>query len=77
MDWEIHQMDVKAGFLNGVLEVEIYMDQLEGFIQKGKEHLMYKLKKILYRFKQSPIEYYHHIHSFFINEGFGKSQADY
>ena len=68
MDWEIHQMDVKAGFLNGVLEVEIYMDQLEGFIQKGKEHLMYK---------QSPIEYYHHIHSFFINEGFGKSQADY
>ena len=26
MDWEIHQMDVKMTFLNGILEVEIYMD---------------------------------------------------
>jgi hypothetical protein len=36
MDWEIHQMDVKMSFLNGVLEVEIYMDQPKGFVQEGK-----------------------------------------
>jgi hypothetical protein len=36
MDWKIHQMDVKTAFLNGVLEVVIYMDQPEGFVQKGK-----------------------------------------
>ena len=42
--WEIHQMDVKTIFLNGVLKVEIYMDQPEGFVQERKKHLMCKLK---------------------------------
>lgn len=27
MIWDIHQMDVKSTFLNGVLEVKIYMNQ--------------------------------------------------
>jgi hypothetical protein len=51
MNWEIHQMDVKTAFLNGVLEVVIYMDQPEGFVQKGKEHLVCKLIKALYGLK--------------------------
>ena len=54
MNWEIHQRDVKTAFLNGILEVEIYIDQPEGFIQEGKEDLMCKLKKILYGLEQSP-----------------------
>ena len=28
---EIHQIDVKTGFLNGELDKEIYMEQLEDF----------------------------------------------
>jgi hypothetical protein len=51
MDLEIHQMDVKTTFLNGELEEDIYMDQLQGFVQDGKEHLMCKLKKSLYGLK--------------------------
>eukprot|EP00253_Pinus_taeda_P021849 PITA_21849 len=31
MGWEIHQMDVKTEFLNGVIEEEVYIEQLEGF----------------------------------------------
>jgi hypothetical protein len=28
---KIHQMDVKISFLNGDIEEEIYMEQLQGF----------------------------------------------
>uniref|UniRef100_A0A1X7VWV5 Reverse transcriptase Ty1/copia-type domain-containing protein n=1 Tax=Amphimedon queenslandica TaxID=400682 RepID=A0A1X7VWV5_AMPQE len=42
---KIHQMDVETAFLNGDLSEKIYMKQLEGFIQKGREHLVCKLKK--------------------------------
>lgn len=30
---ELHQMDVKTMFLNGNLEKDVYMDQLEGFVK--------------------------------------------
>ena len=35
-DYEIWQMDVKIDFLNGNLEVEIYMMQSEGFMAKNQ-----------------------------------------
>ena len=40
--------NVKATFLYGKLDEEIYMKQPEGFILKGQEHLVLKLKKALY-----------------------------
>ena len=36
-DLELHQMDVKTAFLNGDIEEEIYMDQLESFFMEGVE----------------------------------------
>ena len=36
---EMHQMDVKATFLNDDLEYEVYIEQLEGFIINKKRRL--------------------------------------
>jgi len=51
---DIHQIDVKTTFLNGELNVEIYMEQYERFIVKGQEHKVCKLVKSLYGLKQTP-----------------------
>ena len=50
-DMELVQLDVKTSFLHGDLHDEIYMQQLEGFVEKGKEKLVCKLKKSLYGLK--------------------------
>jgi hypothetical protein len=46
--WKISQMDVKTMFLNGDIQEEVYLTQLEGFVQTGKEDLVCKLSKTLY-----------------------------
>lgn len=54
MDLEMHQMDVKIVFFNGKFKEDLYMDQVQRFIEERKQHLICKLKKSLYRLKQSP-----------------------
>jgi hypothetical protein len=54
----VHQMDVKTIFLNGELEEEIYMQQLEGFVVKGQESKVCCLIKSLYDLKQAPIQWH-------------------
>jgi hypothetical protein len=34
--WELHQMDVKTGFLNGEVEQKIYIEQPKGFVIHDK-----------------------------------------
>jgi hypothetical protein len=76
-DLELHQMDVKTAFLNGVLEEDIYMQQPEGFIETGKEQLVCKLKRTLYGLKQSPRVWYQTIDKFFAETGFKRVEGDY
>src|SRR5260370_2122819 len=52
-NWEIHQMDVKLAFLNGILNKEIYMEQPQGFITAEQENKMCQLKRALYRLKHA------------------------
>jgi len=53
-DIELHQMDVKPTFLNGYLEEEVYIKQLEGFSFSDSEHLVFKLNKSIYGLKHTP-----------------------
>ena len=50
----MHQMDITTAFLNGNLDKEVYMKQPDGFIKKGEEHLVCKLKRSICSLKQSP-----------------------
>ncbi|GJZ60488.1 retrovirus-related pol polyprotein from transposon TNT 1-94, partial [Tanacetum coccineum] len=54
----IHQMDIKMAFLNGKLKEEIYISQLEGFVDQDNPSHMYKLKKALCGLKQAPRAWY-------------------
>ena len=51
LDYEIWQIDVKTAFLNGNLEEDIYMQQLEGFVAGRKDNLVCKLQKTMYGLK--------------------------
>ena len=50
----LEQIDVKTTFLHGDLDKEIYMQQPEGFVVPGKEHMVCKLTRTLYGLKQAP-----------------------
>ncbi|GJT22450.1 retrovirus-related pol polyprotein from transposon TNT 1-94 [Tanacetum coccineum] len=50
----IYQMDVKTAFLNGPLKEEVYVVELEGFIDPDHPEKVYLLRKALYGLKQAP-----------------------
>ena len=70
-------MDVKTAFLNPKLEEVIYMDQPQGFVQEGKEHLKCKLKRALPELKQSGRAWYRDIDAMFARKGFKRGHADH
>ena len=44
---------VKSAFLNGYLQMDIYVEQPQGFIIKGKEDKVLNLRRALYGLKQA------------------------
>ncbi|CAN6244244.1 unnamed protein product [Urochloa humidicola] len=52
--WNVHHMDVKSTFLNGVLTEEVFVQQQPGFIVAGEEHKVLHLRKALYGLRQAP-----------------------
>ncbi|KAF7761821.1 hypothetical protein Agabi119p4_9813 [Agaricus bisporus var. burnettii] len=56
-DWEIESVDVKAAYLYGKLEEEIYMEQPEGF-RKDNDNRVWRLHRALYGLKQSGLAWW-------------------
>jgi len=52
------------------------MQQPQGFITPGKEHLVCRLKKSLYGLKQAPRQWYNRFDSFMIGQSYCRSQYD-
>nr|GFD22500.1 Gag-Pol polyprotein [Tanacetum cinerariifolium] len=50
----IYQMDVKTAFLYGPLKEEVYVNQLDRFVDPYHPDKVYRLKKALYGLKQAP-----------------------
>nr|GEU43150.1 retrovirus-related Pol polyprotein from transposon TNT 1-94 [Tanacetum cinerariifolium] len=50
----VYQMDVKTVFLNGNLQEEVYVSQLDRSVDPDNPNHVYKLKKALYGLKQAP-----------------------
>ena len=71
--FKFYQMDVKSAFLNGILDEEVYIEQLEGFVDPVKKNMVCKLHKALYGLKQAPRAWYERLHNYLIQIGFQRT----
>ncbi|GJW72016.1 retrovirus-related pol polyprotein from transposon TNT 1-94 [Tanacetum coccineum] len=65
-------MDVKMAFLNGPLMEEVYVAQLDGFVDPDHPEKVYRLRKALYGLKQAPRAWYDELSNFLKSKGFTK-----
>jgi hypothetical protein len=68
-------MDVKITSLNGELEVEVHIDQPDGFVVEGQEGMVCKLHKSLYGLKQAPKKWHKKFDRTLISAGFVVNEA--
>ena len=69
---ELHQVDIKGVYLNGILHEDevLYMQHPPGYKAQGISHLMLCLLKTLYGLKQSRHCWYQKLSSIFLSLGF-------
>nr|GEU46554.1 putative reverse transcriptase domain-containing protein [Tanacetum cinerariifolium] len=76
MNMVVYQMDVMTAFLNGNMREEVYVSQLDGFMDPDNPNHVYNLKKAFYGLKQAPRTWYAMLSSFLISQDFFKGSVD-
>nr|GEW12628.1 retrovirus-related Pol polyprotein from transposon TNT 1-94 [Tanacetum cinerariifolium] len=77
MQEELNEFEwLETAFLNGNLWEEVYVSQLDGFVDPDNPNHVYKLKKALYGLKQAPHVWYDMLSSFLISQDFTKGSVD-
>ena len=74
--WDIQQIDINNSFLNGELQEDVYMSQLEGFVDPTRPSYVCKLWKALYGLKQAPRAWLDKLRTTLLNWGFKNSIYD-
>jgi hypothetical protein len=77
LDLELEELDVKTSFLHGDLDEEIYMEQLEGFVQNRNKKFVCSLQKSLYGLRQSPRKWYKKFEPFKVRQNYTRSEYDH
>src|SRR5271168_1705203 len=75
-DWECDTVDIVTAFLNGDLEEEVYMDQIEGFEEDPTGAKVYKLLKSIYGLKQAPRAWQQRFYKHLRKLGFTQLRTD-
>ena len=57
-------------YLNGILEEEVYIEQLEGFVDDNNKNMICRLHKALYGLKQAPRAWYERHYNYLVKIGF-------
>src|SRR6266700_216265 len=75
-DMELRSVDISYAFTNSDIDVEIYMEQPEGFRQQGGKRYVCRLNKSLYGLKQSSRLWGETLGNVLLKLGFKKTYSD-
>ena len=73
---KLWRIDFVAAYLNSVMKEDIYMRQAEGFVEPGKEDMVYKLMHTIYGTMQGGHDWYETLSTSYDKMGYTTSRAD-
>ena len=76
LDFDIHQIDIVAAYLQGDLDEEIYMEVPKEVLHLRNEGRFWRLKKALYGLKQAGRQWKKRLHEVLTGLGFVRAFAD-
>jgi len=75
-DWHLWSLDISHAYLNGEMDVPVYMEQPEGFMQGDQKRTVCLLNKSLYGSKQGGRQWNKQLHEVLTKLGFTRTCSD-